>query len=169
MGVSGYTPPGALACQRVGSDDLWLDEYSARLQVCHGASQAELMKWTERYNSLRNRSGSPFYSSARIFSTTCLSTGYGWAPTTRYWSAKTSAGTPLSPYSRARSISADTCASRSGFASTLSKFSVFRPTCSAISLRTALSSIERACCQYACIAALWKAFPLPCDSAYFSA
>src|SRR5947209_6859415 len=99
----------------------------------------------------------------------CLSTSYGCAPTTRYLSAKTSAGTPSRPYSCASSISADTCASKAGSASTSSKCSPERPTCCAISFSTFLSSIERPCCQYASIIALWKAPPFPCDSAYFSA
>jgi len=59
-----YILLGALACQRVCSDYPLLDEGSALLLVSHSSSQEELMKWTERYNTLHIQCGNPwhFYS-----------------------------------------------------------------------------------------------------------
>ena len=53
-----YIHLDALACQRVYSDYPLLDEGSALLLVFHLPSQEELMKWTERYNTLHIQSGS---------------------------------------------------------------------------------------------------------------
>jgi len=49
----------ARICQKVYSDYPLLDECSALLPVFHSASQEELKKWTEQYNTLHIQRGNP--------------------------------------------------------------------------------------------------------------
>jgi len=59
MAAACYILPDVPACQRVYSDYPLLDEGSALLPAFRSASQEELMKWTERYNTLHIQSGNP--------------------------------------------------------------------------------------------------------------